>query len=1068
MDDEMDDWDDDYDNLEDSDEAIQRRQRRFQDVRFELRSSGGHNLTSVLMNPRESLMGELFDEFSQDLAAPVDLLSHSHPHTQSLLYSQHSKHNLQPTNSSHHPKNGSEGSPRNNNPNFNPNLSSSSHSTVSSTTTHTVASPSAALHQLTRTESEQLAQFLQRLKSQFTGYRPLTSSASSSGVGSMAGSAEELRACYREIPDCFLKPDFALTHPATFAEVCGTPPDPAGVASQLSCQLDLVEVALLKQIWARSPAFFRSLDDMKQLQGLVARTILHIQSTRVNLAGSDQAATHLPAMVPKMHRRARNCSQLHEKMFCMQQVLQAKQAIASLVEVEDYMTALELIHSARQVFHREQLSSIASMRVIGSQLDDFDGKVCQVMCSKFVSLAIQWEEDAESFSLSQQQGNSLEPLDPDVEPVGNPSGPKAVPASSQEPLRALLRSLLQTSRLDFALNMYRTRLLDALKLIIRTCVLEYLTHFDPAMMVYDDYPGAGEDDAAEGESAAPSSSSSQSSSSSSFSQRVKEMTADNFLSCLSMCFENVLLSLTRAEVFHRFVEASLLRLSCHNTMGSTANATGSTMASAMSNTMGSPVVSIYSQVRQNTNPNPKSDGVDEDNNSSSVANSAMGIDGEVSAENIGGSTSGEVGGLIAASKSCLSAACELAQRSIAQLLTLRKDTTARQLSLEKVKFLWEISLHFVSSVEQLAGCSAYILRQCLLSHTKAFLDHLHETSKGRLVNTLDNERWVQCDVSIERQQEINRLAGGKTLLSPSVVADPLDHSSNPNSLLSPAPSSSASTSVKSKSREMQPVTVDAAGEFRVCWSVLLLVEIIVQYLEVASCFPPVTAEVIGKAAGLLRLFDSRTRVLVLGAQAIQSAARLKSISAKHLAITGQSLGLVIALLPHLRTALLAQIPPKHHMLLTELDRVSHELIEHHSQIVAKFVAIVGDFVDGSASKLRAVDWDRCLGGTSQLNGSNNSNCEYFDEVQRNVLALHRVLQSLLPSEQLQDVFFRIFALLNRKIPQHFEEVMPSTPTGRQRIMDEVTHMVLALSRLKQVDGSSLQSLEETFKRRYMR
>lgn len=67
-------------------------------------------------------------------------------------------------------------------------------------------------------------------------------------------------------------------------------------------------------------------------------------------------------------------------------------------------------------------------------------------------------------------------------------------------------------------------------------------------------------------------------------------------------------------------------------------------------------------------------------------------------------------------------------------------------------------------------------------------------------------------------------------------------------------------------------------------------------------------------------------------------------------------------------------------------------------------------------------------------GSDSSNCEYFDEVQRNVLALHRVLQALLPTEQLQDVFFRIFALLNRKVPQHFEEVMPSTPTGRQRIM----------------------------------
>ncbi len=73
--------------------------------------------------------------------------------------------------------------------------------------------------------------------------------------------------------------------------------------------------------------------------------------------------------------------------------------------------------------------------------------------------------------------------------------------------------------------------------------------------------------------------------------------------------------------------------------------------------------------------------------------------------------------------------------------------------------------------------------------------------------------------------------------------------------------------------------------------------------------------------------------------------------------------------------------------------MSQELIEHHSQIVAKFVrlglsrgcsiapffkrenlllllvldSIVGDFVDASATKLKLVDWDRSQ-NTSTLNG----------------------------------------------------------------------------------------------------
>ena len=150
---------------------------------------------------------------------------------------------------------------------------------------------------------------------------------------------------------------------------------------------------------------------------------------------------------------------------------------------------------------------------------------------------------------------------------------------------------------------------------------------------------------------------------------------------------------------------------------------------------------------------------------------------------------------------------------------------------------------------------------------------------------------------------------------------------------------------RSKDKDARPAEIrgSSAGSqsFRVVYSVILLVEIFLQYLDLALNFPEVTTEIIGKVVELLRLFDSKTKQLVLGAQAVKSAARLKNISAKHLAITSQSVGLLLALLPHIRTALLVQLPPKQHMLLTELDRVSHGLIDHHNQLLAKLVSIVG-------------------------------------------------------------------------------------------------------------------------------
>lgn len=616
--------------------------------------------------------------------------------------------------------------------------------------------------------------------------------------------------------------------------------------------------------------------------------------------------------------------------------------------------------------------------------------------------------------------DELEMLSATPSSSSNMSTTSAEPKLSMEAsLKQLLQSLVLTERMQSALNMYKNRLLDAIKLIVRTCVMEYLSNFDPSLAYEDsnfDHEG--------------SNSSAASAQDTPFAQKVREMSGENFLSCLSMCYEHVMVSATKANLFHQFVEA---QLGANLSLGAEDSA---------ANTI-SPSLS--------PSPSPTMDASATATQDARMHSSSM----------------------VAMSKACLTSACDLAQRSIAQLINLRKDANAKLVP-EKMKFLWEISLNFVLNLEQVSGTTAYIMRQCLLAQTKSFLDYLHETCKGKLVVTLDNERWVQCDVSEQRQGEVDRLSSGKAFL-PQSSAKAAATSNNVHSALSTQASAasdsvtgsfktaaaggSASASAKGeKSKESRAAVVDGV-QFKVVWSVMLLTEIILTYLEVAFNFSPVTADVINKTVELLRLFNSRARQLVLGAQAIQSAARLKSISAKHLAITGQSLGLIIALLPHIRAALLAQIPPKHQLLLTELDRISHDLIDHHGQIVAKFVAIVGDFVDASATRLRAVDWDHFQG----------LQCEYFEEVQRNVLALHRVLQATLPPEQIQDVFSRIFALLNRKIPSHFDEIMPATQTGRQRILDEITHLVTAFSRIKQIDASALtDSLEDTFRKRYMR
>ena len=78
-----------------------------------------------------------------------------------------------------------------------------------------------------------------------------------------------------------------------------------------------------------------------------------------------------------------------------------------------------------------------------------------------------------------------------------------------------------------------------------------------------------------------------------------------------------------------------------------------------------------------------------------------------------------------------------------------------------------------------------------------------------------------------------------------------------------------------------------------------------------------------------------------------------------------------------------------------------------------------------------------------------------------------ITDATLPLEQAQDVFSRVFALLQRKLPKHFESTTPATKAGRQRVLDEIGHLGNALALLRFLNSSELvKSLETHFSTKY--
>lgn len=394
-----------------------------------------------------------------------------------------------------------------------------------------------------------------------------------------------------------------------------------------------------------------------------------------------------------------------------------------------------------------------------------------------------------------------------------------------------------------------------------------------------------------------------------------------------------------------------------------------------------------------------------------------------------------------ASPSALATASDLSLKSVSEILRLRKEAHSL-ISFGEMRRLWDSSIAFTLQVEKFSGQKAYGLRSTLLSQAKAFVERKHEANMASLVAALDAERWTQCDISDDRQTSLTRLCSGRAVLSSSTDDKSLsDTDMNTNN----------------------PFAEVDGKQYRVVWSSLLLVEMIMNNVACAAHFQSLAANIVSKVSEILRLFNARTSQLVLGAGAIQSAARLKSINAKHLALVTQCVGLVLTILPHVRAALMAQLPNKQHTLLVDLDKIKKEYADHSEKVFSKFVSIIGGIVQhGVAPRLTQTNFDERSKTLHSKETSNEQNgkqkvdcCYFFIGIITNTRKMHQVLTSLLPPDDIKDVFSRIFAHLDSKITSIMMNAdsddsvnftFPSSVDGKSRLMLELEEMFQTLNK----------------------
>lgn len=720
-----------------------------------------------------------------------------------------------------------------------------------------------------------------------------------------------------QVPDEFFSSSFSLRDPDTFARMLCAP---AMLVWQerLSHWLDVVEMALLARIEAKSDSFFSALTTLQGLEGDVGAATRAVLTLRQHVAKLQSAGAVRGLAVLGGGRRRTNMKKALELARLLAGVSSARQLVAQLIQQEDFGGALDVIERTERLV-AGRLGGVAAAEVIMRQLEQKRRLVGTTLQSGYVAVAVRLliagpdDGDAEANGDRNKATGARSSDEGGAQAGGGSSARAWRGAASDAVIEAELRPLLigiarvGPTCLETALRTFQTRLLDGVHALVKTVVHESLVAARPG-------------DAAAAEPTAPGVSRKVSPA------QLKSLDANDLLDVLSSLLEALFALLRRARAAHHVVERVL---------------DGGVLRGAptLAGAEGDPAPSGAAR----------------------AATAAPSLVDEAEEELRGSAATGRDAAakldraLRSLSLGVVAAAADKAQRLVARLLAARGDAN-ETLRVADMVSMWNLCSSFADAADAVAGTRVTALRTELTGQGRRLLERVHERALQRQERLLDAELWKPTDVPVEVQAMADRLvaapdaaaqhdgegaAEGSGAWSNSVgsAGDGLLVRWSPPPRGSGGADARGAAGTNASGRRAVPKTHLLVGgqRFRVVGSILVMVQVLSDYATVATEMPPLAGAVVRRLAALLRRVNARTIELVLQAQA-RKAAGLKSITTKHLAMACQSMCVLAALVPPLRATCLLALQPHEHILLEELGGVARDIESHVDRLLDKMVA----------------------------------------------------------------------------------------------------------------------------------
>ncbi len=223
----------------------------------------------------------------------------------------------------------------------------------------------------------------------------------------------------------------------------------------------------------------------------------------------------------------------------------------------------------------------------------------------------------------------------------------------------------------------------------------------------------------------------------------------------------------------------------------------------------------------------------------------------------------------------------------ARLLSCRKHINAKldATSFTKITKASDAFIRLAENANRKNGKRCVALRSQVHSQARLFLNVKHASELDKLKTLLEQESWSQATIPAHFQELLDRLS-----MAPSSTEEDANNKTT------------ATNNEDGKNQPLPTKIIYKNIEYVATTTALMLIRTLKDYSDIAESNPNLSADVARRIAELLSEFNDGACVLVLGAQAMQGA-NLRSITAKHLSVTQQSLRLFQSLAPVLKARL---------------------------------------------------------------------------------------------------------------------------------------------------------------------